>query len=105
MHYIDEISWVVWKYAAVFGVNRNMGQRASFSDLLIAANRILLELAAIDPKERTTAMSPAIRECLRVYTDLLRFEATAPLTAVDDASLRGVMERMKTHLTYFGEDV
>jgi hypothetical protein len=82
-----------------------MGHRASLSDLLIAANRILLELAAIDPRERTTAMSPAIRECLRVYTDLLLFEATAPLSDGDGLSLRGVMERMKTHLTYFGEDV
>jgi hypothetical protein len=82
-----------------------MGQRASLSDLLIAANRILIELAAIDPKERTTAMSPAIRECMRVYTDLLLFQATTPLSDGDGKSLQGVVERMKTHLTYFGEDV
>jgi hypothetical protein len=82
-----------------------MGQRANLSDLLIAANRILLELVAIDPKERTTATSLAIRECLRAYTDLLLFQATASLPDGDGKSLQGVMERMKTQLVYLGEDV
>jgi hypothetical protein len=82
-----------------------MGQISSVTELLIAANRVLLELSAIDPKERTTLMSPAIRECLRVYCDLMAYHATGLLSEEDDQSLQRVMVRMKAHLTYLGEDV
>jgi hypothetical protein len=60
-----------------------MDQRASLSDLLIAANRILLKLVAIDPAERTTARSLAVQECLRVYADLLLFQASASISDGD----------------------
>jgi len=82
-----------------------MGQRPSFRDLLTAANRILLELNAMDPKERPTLLSPVVRDCMRVYSELQAFQATAQLPDREGQFLQGVMDRMKTHLTSFGEDV
>lgn len=84
-----------------------MGQRDRriLEDNLIAANRVLITLGTIDPRERTTLMSPSIRECLQVYADLLKCQATLPLSAIEYASLAGILNRLKAYLTYFGEDV
>lgn len=77
----------------------------SLNEHLIAANRILIELASLDPRERATLMSPAIQECVRVYSELLRFQATASLSDGDGEFLHRVMERMKPYLKCFGEDL
>jgi hypothetical protein len=84
-----------------------MGQeeRETLRDHLIAANRVLMTLGTIDPKERTTLMSPAIRECMQVYADLLYLMGTLRLSADETASLQGILERLRGHLTYFGEDI
>jgi hypothetical protein len=74
-------------------------------DHLMAANRVLVTLSAIDPRERTTLMSPAIRECMAVYSDLLRCEIALSLSATESASLQGALGRLKAYLSYFGEDV
>jgi hypothetical protein len=62
--------------------------RRRLQDRLMAANRVLILLGAIDSRERTTLMSPAIRECMQVYADLLKFHATASLSGSESASLQ-----------------
>jgi hypothetical protein len=83
----------------------NQSEQVTLRDHLIAANRVLITLATIDPKERTTLMSPAICECMQVYADLLKFQVTLPPAAPETASVQAVLERLKAYLQYFGEDV
>jgi hypothetical protein len=83
----------------------NAADEERLRDHLIAANRMLITLGSVDPKERTTLMSPAIRECIQVYADLLHLKVTLMLSAAESQSLQGILERLKAYLTYFGEDV
>jgi hypothetical protein len=79
--------------------------RESLRSHLIAANRVLITLGAIDPEERTTLMSPEIRECMEVYADLLQCRARLPLSSAESASVTGILDRLKAYLSCFGEDV
>jgi hypothetical protein len=80
------------------------GERAFFHNQLIEANRALITLGAIDPRERSPLTSPAIRDCFVVYTQLLNCQ-DLPLSPDESATARMVADRLKTYLRLYGEDV
>jgi hypothetical protein len=76
-----------------------------FENNLIEANRALIAIGSIDRRERDTSASETVRNCLYTYIDLLTFRQNAGLTPDQSAQLQSVLDRLKAHLRFFGQDI
>ncbi|HEX4068187.1 MAG TPA: hypothetical protein VHZ09_19365 [Acidobacteriaceae bacterium] len=82
----------------------NEKEREFLRDSLIEANRSLLEHSILDPDVQPPFKDIAINDCLIAHTQLLRCQLM-PLSPTESANVRGVLERLKALLKYFGETV
>ena len=79
--------------------------RTFFHSQLVEANRALVTLGAIDLRERTPHAYVALRDCLQAYSLLLHCQTTMALSPDESGSLARLLDRLKTYLLSFGEDV
>ena len=77
----------------------------AFTNNLIQANRALIELGAIEWRERDNSVSTTVRNCLLTYTNLLTYQQSTSLGPDQSAQLQVVLDRLKACLRFFGEDV
>jgi len=81
------------------------GERALFHNNLIEANRALAALGTINIRERSPLTSAALRDCMQVYTQLLRCQASLPLDEEEAKVLGSALDRIRSYLKFHGEDV
>jgi hypothetical protein len=87
-----------------FGVATDT-ERNSFIHRLTNANRVLVTLDGIEKPEKSLQIVIAVHEGVLVYCNLLAWRRTANLSDEDADRLQFVMERLRTKLRYFGQDV
>jgi hypothetical protein len=76
-----------------------------FANSLVEANRALIALGTIDKREWYTSAPATVRDCRFAYANLLAFKNIVGLTPTQSAQLETVLDRLKAHLRFFGEDV
>jgi hypothetical protein len=76
-----------------------------FVNTLIEANRALIALGAIDRREPNASASESLHDCLQTYTNLLTFQRNVGLSPAQSKQLQNVLDRLRAHLQFFGEDV
>lgn len=82
----------------------NEHEREFLHNALIAANRALLEYAIPYHDAGPSLKDTAIHDCLIAYGELLRCQML-PLSPIESTHVRGVLDRLKARLKYFGEHV
>ena len=80
------------------------GDLKFLNNQLIEANRALITLGAFDLRERNPLISPAVRDCIQVYSQLPHCQQRMSLSVDEYARLQAVLNRLKSCLRSFGQD-
>ena len=84
-----------------------LDRETALKDLLVYANRALIEIDAIEIRhsEPDASASAVLRYCHQIYTNLLQFKQLMDLAPNQAHTLQTVIDRLKVHLQRLGEDV
>jgi hypothetical protein len=80
-------------------------QRSLFIDELIAANRALIALAALDRRTPSHLTAEALHECRAAYVRLLQCQTDIPFDGDEALGLQKLLDRLRAGLQSFGEDI
>jgi hypothetical protein len=72
---------------------------------LIEANRVLTRLESIEARDGSEAVRDALRDALKVYCDLLRYQFENSPTGDAASRLQIVADRLQARLLFFSEPV
>jgi hypothetical protein len=96
-----------WELAGFFSqrIYHSMAEKTAFFDRLVAANRVLVDLDAIDEfRSLSLTTGHAIREAQQVLADLLE-QKTDDLTPDQAKFLENVIDRLRARLKFFERPV
>jgi len=81
------------------------GDRPEFADLMADAHRALLALDNVTVRGGSKATATAVREGLRVYSQLIDYRQTERMSAAESSQLQNSVEFLGARLRFFGEAV
>jgi hypothetical protein len=82
-----------------------VGDRPRFDGLMVDAHRAMLALDNVTFGGASRATAAAVRDGLRVYSQLVDYRQTERMSAAESSQLQNALDLIRSRLRFFGEAV
>jgi hypothetical protein len=83
-----------------------MGENhTNFVELMMAAHGAAMALDDVTRQDSSQAKAPALDNGKRAYSQLLDYQQTASMTAIENVAVQTAMDMLRARLRFFGEAV
>jgi hypothetical protein len=82
-----------------------VGDRHGFDVLMVDAHRAMLTLDNVMVGGASRAIVAAVRDGLRVYSQLVDYRQTERMSAAESSQLQNALDLIRSRLRFFGEAV